>query len=229
MSATPHFLQHCARSVALFLATFLLPAFAGLNETVCEVRGLKIFASLAQDAADACQGAKDAMDFFKAEQLKTDIQIEIHVQDELPPELSSSAAGGFFQAEGKILMRPYASFRKNKTWFNVPIDRRLYRSVAAHEVGHALGARNFALPNPAIQAKEYVAYVTMFASMDAALRAQILKASPGPGFKNPDRLTALLYMFEPMRFGVEAYRQHLSPEYGGVYLQKVLAGKALAD
>ena len=52
---------------------------------------------------------------------------------------------------------------------------------------------------------------------------------PGPGFKNPDRLTALLYMFEPMRFGVEAYRHHLSADYGGSYLQKVLDGKALVD
>lgn len=204
-------------------------AFAGSNETVCEVRGMKIFALLAQDAADACQGAKDALELFNAERLKTDIQIEIHVQDDLPPQLSPNAAGGFFQAEGKILMLTYAGFRKNKTWFNVPIDRRLYRSVAAHEAGHALGARNFAIPHPSIQAKEYVAYVTMFATMDAALRAQILQASPGPEFRNPDRLSALLYMFEPMRFGVEAYRHHLSPEYGRNYLQKVLAGKALAD
>ena len=229
MSTACGFSGHCARAIAFLLVAFSVTAFAGLTETVCETRGVKVVASLAQDAADACRGAKDAMDFFNAEHLKTDIQVEIHVQDSLPPELSPNAAGCFIQADKKILMRPYASFRKNKTWFDVPIDRRLYRSLAAHEVGHALGSCNFAIPNPSIQAKEYVAYITMFATMDAALRARILKASHGPGFKNPDRLTALLYMFEPMRFGVEAYRHHLSADYGGSYLQKVLDGKALVD
>lgn len=229
MSIASAFLQYCARSVALFMAVHSATAFAGSNETMCEAQSLKVVASLAQDAADACRGAKDAIDFFTAAQLKTDIHIEIHVQDALPPGVSPNAAGCFLQTEGKILLRPYASFRKYKTWFNVPIDRHLYRSLAAHEMAHALGACNFTIQNPSIQAKEYVAYVTMFSTMDAALRARILKASPDPGSRNPGRLTALLYMFEPMRFGVEAYRHHLSPENGRSYLREVLAGKALAD
>lgn len=118
------------------------------------------------------------MDFFNAEHLKTDIQVEIHVQDSLPPELSSQRSRLPIQAD-KNPDAPLCKLSQEQHSSDVPIDRRLYRSLAAHEVGHALGSCNFAIPNPSIQAKEYVAYITMFATMDAALRARILKASPG--------------------------------------------------
>lgn len=231
MSALTRVLRRLTVSVTSCLAAHSATAFAGSDQTLCEAQSVKVVASVAQDAADACEGAQDAIDFFKAEQLQADAILEIHVQDSLPPEVSPSAVGCFVQRDGKILMRPYAKFRKSKTWFNVSIDRRLYRSLAAHEVAHALGAFNFSLPNPSIQAQEYVAYVTMFSTMDPALRARILSANPVPESRSgsAERLNALLYMFDPMRFGIASYRHFRAPENGRNYLQEVFAGKALSD
>lgn len=223
------FFRRLARPLAVSMAACSMPAVAAEQGATCGVPGVKVIASVKQDAADICQGAKDAIGFFHAEKLKTDTLIEIHVQDTLPSEAGPSAAGCFLQRDGKILMRPYAAFRKNKTWFDVPIDRRLYRSLATHEVAHALGTCNFSIPNPSIQAKEYVAYVTMFSTMDRTLRARILKAAPAAGFENADRLTALLYMFDPMRFGIESYRHHAGSGNGRAYLQEVFSGKVLTD
>lgn len=217
-----------AMALCLWLAAASAPALASAGAPPCDVNGVTVVAARAEDAADACRGARAAVAFFEAQQLSTDLTVGIHVQNDLPPPVSRSAAGCYLEREKKILLRPYATFRKNGTWFKVPIDRRMYRSLAAHEVAHALAACNFSITNPSVQAKEYIAYVVMFSTMDAALRARILKAYPEPGFRNADRLTALLFMFDPMRFGVQAYRHHLDTN-GLAFLQEVLAGRALTD
>jgi len=56
--------------------------------------------------------------------------------------------------------------------------------------------------------------VGMFQATDPILRAWILQAYPGPSFDTADRLTDLLYMFDPIRFAGESYRFHSRPENG---------------
>ena len=153
----------------------------------------------------------------------------IEVTPRLPDEAGPTAAGCFIEQRRRIYMLPYARFREQKTWFGVPIDRRMYRSLAAHEATHALAACLFTVPNPTIQAKEYIAYVAMFSTMDEALRARALRATPGTGFESEARITPLLYMFDPMRFGAEAYRHYLKPEAGPAFVKAILAGRALVD
>src|SRR5690606_11844739 len=82
--------------------------------------------------------------------------------------------------EGKILMLPYAEFRKIGAWFGVPTDRDLYRSLAAHEAAHALASANFTVRPPSIQAHEYIAYVTMFSTMEPALPRANPRSHPRP-------------------------------------------------
>lgn len=179
------------------------------------------------DAASACEGARDAIRFFESHSFKLPGMVAIEIRDSLPREAGPSAAGCFLEQDNQVLLVPYSALRGSRTWFNVTVDRTLYRSLAAHEVAHALAACNFAAPNPSIQAKEYVAYVAMFATMEPALRERVLKANQEPAFDNAERLTALLYMFDPMRFGVQAYRHFLGA--GPQFLEAVFAGKALAD
>ncbi len=111
----------------------------------------------------------------------------------------------------------------------MPIDARMQRSVAAHEVAHALAACNFAASRPPVHAQEYVAYVVMLATMDPALRGRVLEANPGDGFATVSTIGELLYAFDTQRFGVEAYRHYAKPGHGDAFLRAVLAGEALAD
>lgn len=216
---------------------WMTTAFLGLQGTAvsqdldgvgCQFHAVTVLAAREQDIADICRGAGDAIDFFRANGLKTAIPVRIHVRDILPTGVGLDAAGCFLEREGAVAMRPYARFREYGTWFEVRIDRRMYRSLAAHEVAHALAEGNFTIPDPGIQAKEYIAYVTMFATMDDELRARILDANRSPGVGDAGRLTALLYMFDPMRFGIAAYRHYLDLDDGHIYLGAVLAGLALA-
>jgi hypothetical protein len=123
----------------------------------------------------------------------------------------------------------YSEFKKFKNWFHIPIEASLYRSLAAHEVAHAISDCNFKLARPTIQAKEYMAYVTMFATMAPAVRARILSKSPGHGYEGDWQMGATIYMADPMRFGVQAYRHFLKPVNGRRYLHAILAGTVMVE
>ena len=123
----------------------------------------------------------------------------------------------------------YPEFQKVETWFNVPIEPAMYRSVVTHEVAHAISDYNFLVSDPTIQAKEYVAYVAMFVTMNENLRKRILHANPGSGFDSELKINTTIYLCDPMHFGVEAYRHYLIKENGDEFLLKALAGKVLRD
>lgn len=126
-------------------------------------------------------------------------------------------------------MLDYDAFRQSGKWFGVPVSPLMYRSVVTHEVAHAVADCNFKMPNPTIQAKEYVAYVAMFASMESALRSRIMTENPGSGFDSELKINATIYLCDPMRFGVKAYRHYLQQDHGNAFLRKVLSGNALSE
>jgi hypothetical protein len=201
----------------------------GIDAQTCGVAQVEILAVDADDFRDACAGVHAALAFFAAHGVALGAPFMLHVTADLPEESGRTAAGSFVEERNRVYMLPYAEYREQKTWFNVGIDRDLYRSVAAHEAAHVVAAANFAITHPTIQGKEYVAYVAMFAAMPPSLRERALAAMPGDGFASEDRITELSYLFDPMRFGAEAYRHYVKPENGAAFLRRVLAGKALAD
>jgi len=88
---------------------------------------------------------------------------------------------------------------------------------------HAAAAR------PSIPAYEYVAYVTMLSTMVSATRERVLANYPGTRFDNELQMNSVIYQFDPMRFGAEAYRHFMKPLHGRDYLLPVLADKALVE
>lgn len=190
---------------------------------------VRVIGANVRDHQDACEGAKAALAFFAAHGLRPTEPLVLEVTPDVPGEAGPTAAGCYLEENKRVYMLPHAAFRRQRTWFNVPIDRALYRSLAAHETAHAIAACHFTIPRPSIEAKEYVAYVATFSAMDDALRARVLRATPGEGFAGEDKITAMFFMFDPMRFGAEAYRHYMRPENGAVFLRAVLAGKALSE
>jgi len=69
-----------------------------------------------------------------------------------------------------------------------------------------------------IAAKEYFAYVTVLATMEPSrLRRRLADEYP------------LIYLLDPQRFGVRAYRHYLQPGHGREFLQAIVQGKAIQD
>jgi hypothetical protein len=182
------------------------------------------------DAADACLGAYDAVSFFLRLGLVAPGEpLRIEIVPEIPIDEGRTAVGCYLERDRRILMLPYAEFAGHETWFGLPVERAMYRSLATHETAHALADCHFGIPDPTLQAKEYVAYVTMFATMEPGLRTRVLRAIPGEGFASEYRISEVFYLCDPMRFGAEAYRHYLKAGHSDAFLRAVLAGRALVD
>jgi hypothetical protein len=210
-------------------ATSRDPAQHDVREIECAPAKIKVRAEDPTDARHACRGALDAIAFFTSLGITLIDGVTIEIVQRLPDAVSRSAAGCFLEARRSVVILTYAQFLRNETWFKIPVDRKLYRSLATHEVAHAIAACNFAIAEPSIQAKEYVAYVATFAAMEPALRARALSQLPGQGFDDESKITAIFYMVDPMLFGAEAYRHYLRPDNGPRFLRAVLSGSVLKE
>ncbi|HET9702366.1 MAG TPA: DUF6639 family protein [Burkholderiales bacterium] len=202
---------------------------APAREVPCEVRTVSVRASEPAAAALACQGAADAIGFLAAQGFDVPESVVIHVVEKLPAAAGTSAAGCYLHAERRVLVLTFAEFARLKTWLNLPADARMYRSLVTHEVAHAVGACNFKVREPSLQAKEYIAYVAMFATMSPAERDLALAQVPGQGFEGDWQMSATIYMLDPVRFGAQAYRHYLKPGNGREFLHAILAGKVLVE
>jgi hypothetical protein len=181
------------------------------------------------DALIACEGARDTIEFLAAQGLDVAADIAIDLLTRLPVVVSPSAAGCCLESEGRVLVLVYSEFRKFKTWFGIPIDRSLYRSLVSHEVAHLVADYNFKISKPTIQAKEYIAYVTQFSTMEPALRERVLSHFPCKAFEGDWQMSTTIYMFDCMGFGVRAYRHFLLLTDGDQYLHAILNGEALSE
>lgn len=182
-----------------------------------------------RDFQDICDGVASAVSFLVSHGASVSDVLTIQVVEQLPEAAGPTAAGGYLESERRINVVPFSAFHRHGTWFGVPIDRAMYRALASHEAAHAIAARSFRIPNPTIQAKEYLAYVAMFSTMPSALRERALRVLEGEVFASFERFTPMLYMFDPMRFGAGAYRHFSSLAEPGSAVRDVLEGRALVD
>lgn len=195
----------------------------------CGLEQLRIVGANERDAADVCAGAARALSFYAEHGLALTKPVTLAVASQLPPGLPPTAAGIFLTGERRIHMLSFDAFRQFRTWLRLPIDRSMYQSLVAHEVAHAVTDANFLIPRPSIHAKEYLAYVALFATMTPALRERVLHAIPGQGFADEGRISFIVYMFDPMFFGAQAYRHYLKLDDRTAFLRAVLAGQALQE
>lgn len=205
------------------------PAFAGVPEPhQCRDLPVTVAEATPADAASICKGAGAAIAFFRSQKLAIAPAIRVTVREELPPEAGDTALGAFSQAENIVFLLPYRRFKQSKT-FTVASTRNFYVSIAVHEVAHALGAFNSSVRDPSVQAREYVAFVTMFSTMERRTKARVLEAYTAASLEPTRQPTPVLYMFNPMAFGVSSYRHFIQLEDGPGFLTEVLAGRALSD
>jgi hypothetical protein len=206
------------------------PAAArSVAEMSCPNGNVTVFAQDREDARVACQGAADALRFLASQGLDVGEAIVIDVVEILPDTAEPLALGCYLDRERRVAVLAYAEARRRETWFGIPLDRSLYRSLVAHEVAHAVAACNFKPAQPSIQAHEYVAYVTMFATMAPGQREAVFARYPGDGYDDDAQMSSTIYLLDPLRFGVEVYRHFSRSENGRGYLQRVLEGKALVE
>lgn len=198
-------------------------------EVRCDTRNVVVRTRDLADVGVSCEGAGAAIAFLAAQGLNVEGLITIDLVETLPEVVESSAVGCYLDAEKRAVILAYSELNRRETWFRLPIDRSLYRSLVAHEVAHSIAACNFRVARPVIAAHEYIAYVTTFATMAPTQRELVLAQYPGDGFDDEVEMSTTIYLLDPARFGAEAYRHFLKPANGPKFLYAILAGKALLE
>jgi hypothetical protein len=221
--------------VAALAAFAAAPAVADEGKTAapaerrCPGVGAVVHGGGRDDVAQVCAGAGDSIGFFAGLGFEMAVDLHIHIVETLPDKASPSAVGCYVPAARQAYVLAYAHVARHKEWFGVAVEPALYRSLAAHEVAHAVAACFFGDPRPSLAAVEYAGYVAMFSTMAPDLRRRVLDGNPGTGFETDAQINTLVYLIDPMRFGVESYRHYLRPEAGPRYLRALLAGEVLLE
>lgn len=200
-----------------------------INEIRCNTPNVVVRSPEKPEVLIACEAARDAIEFLSSQGMDASGDIAIDLLTKLPPVVCGSAAGCYIESERRALILVYSEFIKLKTWFGVPVDRALYRSLVSHEVAHVVADFNFTIAKPSIQAKEYIAYITQFSIMEPFQRERILSLYPCEAFEGDWKMSTTIYMLDCMAFGVRAYRHFLQLPNGHDYLHAILNGTALAE
>jgi hypothetical protein len=214
--------------IAYALLCLLSPP-AHSDEYVCARPPITIHAGEPEDYRSVCGGVQDALAFFGRLDLDLSRPLSIAVLSDLRDENGETLVGCYKDEDRTVNILTFAALQDRGVWFGVPVNRHLYRSLATHEVAHAVAACNFGIPHPTLHAHEYIAYVAMLATMNPATRAEVLATRPGSGYEELSEINELTHAFDPTWFGIEAYRHYLKDENGDAFLLKVLAGEVLTN
>lgn len=235
----PSLYSFCFRAdiVAVFICMSLQAALSNAQEpsqasgelvrTQCSSSEVTVRSRYPSDARSVCSGALAAIEFFREHGAETCEALQIEVVDQLPPGTDASAVGCFSPIDRKSYVLSYQMFVKGREWFGLQIDRRLYESIASHEITHALTSCTAASRSLTTKAIEYIAFVTMLTTMDPVQLNALLSANPGIEFESESEISEMGYALNQMRFGIMAYRHYLrQPDRAG-FIQALLGGRVL--
>lgn len=216
--------------VTLLSCLAFLVQDAKADQARCASSNVTVHSLDREDAEVGCKRAADEVAFLAARGFDTTAPVEIRFVERAPTGVTaSSALGCNVKAEQRVYMLTFSECRKRGLAPELPIDRALHRSLVAHEVAHQIAAANFKNRKPAVAAQEYIAYVTMFATMMPEQRDDILARFPGDAWDNDRGFNLTLYMIAPNFFGAQAYRHFMRLGDRQAFLERVLSGNALMD
>lgn len=214
---------------ALACALAWSPAARADESLRCGGTSVSVHGADRAEVASACQGVVAAVKFLASLGLDTTAAAELRLVEALPAVQGGAAAYGCkVKSENRLYVLNLAECGKLPLAPDLQVDAAVHRGLVAHEVAHHLAAANFRTPRPTVVAHEYIAYISMLATMDMEARERILRQFPGPGFESAREIGLTLYLMDPTRFGAYAYRHFLRPENGASFIEQVLSGRALA-
>jgi hypothetical protein len=216
----------------LSLAVLVFAALGAAEATPrpCAQTNVVVSADDPGDFDAGCRGAAVAARFLAASGLDTRVPIEIRFVDVMPEVVAGApSVGCYVRSAGIIYVLTFARCRTKRLSHGVEIDRSVHRALVAHEVAHRLVTVHIQPKTLSAVASEYIAYVTMYATMPAAHREQVLRKIPGQGFGSDVEIDVTMYMLDPVYFGAQSWRHYAKPGNGRAYLGRVLRGQALID
>lgn len=201
--------------------------FSHSDELPCIRSNVIVHSKDRDDADSACEAAIDAFDFLAQQGLETSMSVHVHLLSKLNSPCLEESFGCYDHTKLRIEILNLSECIKRRTWGSLPVSRRLCKSLLTHEVAHAVAASNFSMSRPNMLAQEYLAFVTMFATMPPKQRDSILEQFPGEGFDSVDQMSTAFYLMNPALFGLRSYQHFIKVHNKKAFLKAVLSGQIL--
>ena len=189
----------------------------------CGSRWISVYSEEPENNELVCQGFRQGRQFMEALGYHPKKPINLFVVKKFPEKLGVAEAdvhGCVDMDTLDIYMTPFRLFSQlspDKTLMDVGPGKELYISYVAHEVNHPIAAQNYADTSkklPKVQA-EYIAYASQLATMDEALRQEVLKRFRDKNwdpFEGPSDITLDYHDMNPNGFAVKSYLYFQTPE-----------------
>jgi hypothetical protein len=216
--------------IALSFGFCAAAAVATAAPAPCPNANVVVDAADSRDFDTGCRAAAAAAGFLAASGLETAIPIAISFVDVMPDIVAGTpSVGCYVTAESRIYVLTFARCRQRRLAHEIAIDRSVHMGLVAHEVAHRIVAAHVGQVRLGTVAHEYIAYVTMYATMPEVHRQQVLKQLPGDGFDSEIQINITFYLLDPVLFGAQSYRHFVKPEIGRSFLANILKGQVLVE
>ena len=217
---------YCA--IALLILLVMQSAPTRADTSTCPGTGITVIADDSLDIDEVCLGATEAIAFLNANDLDTDISLQIHLVPHIPECRTKNAFGCYNKKSRRAYVLPLwacCSETGDVEVFGLPMDRELYQSLVAHEVAHAIVNDSFKFADPSWIAHEYIAHVTQIATLPQEHRDRIMALYPNVGFERLTQINPMILLMEPGIFSVQSYGHYQKPENGKAFVQQLLSGQ----
>jgi hypothetical protein len=213
------------RRAAVALAAMSLACSALALERVCPSTRVMIAAERDAEAALACEALVTTLGWMGSQGLDVDLALAVELVDRIDDAGQCGLLGqsDIWAARIKILdLYTAQTTCGNSPPFGVPMTEPIWQSFVAHEVAHAVAHHNSRRPRLTRTGQEYIASVVQLESMEAGLRASIIRGYDTNGFERDTEITELFYAMNPELFAVKAWLHYRRPENGPVVFLRIL-------
>ncbi len=207
---------------------------AGTGATFpCAGVPVEVSAPNAFEAGQACDVATGAIQFMRSHGFTTENPLRVRIVEHLPSRPYAIDLGQFDARTAQIKVLSYEHCReitRKQAPFQLSMSPALHKSFITHELAHAIAHENFSIPKPSREAHEYIAYTVQLASMDSALREEILALYPVDAFGDESEITSMYLGLNPAAFAVKSYKHLMSlPDPTSFYRRLLNGGFVSAD
>ncbi len=198
----------------------------------CGRKNISIHYEIEEDYLHACEGIARAEKFFLQHNFTiSDDKISLCFSPPVPIDESFNFlmdAYGYCKPDTKsILIRSISSTfirDSEKRFFKLKLESEFmfkehHISMIAHEMAHMFAQHNFDLlakfksktPKMGTGVHEYIAYIVQLSSIEKSILERILQQYDPPSiFTNEHQINALVFTFDPEKFGIMSYRHFYS-------------------
>lgn len=211
-------------------ATNLVATDVAANVTQCSGQATTVKGGSPAERLASCGASQTARAFVAGLGLPAGREVVVEIHDVVTVEWGNHAFSVLGQFDPKLDLvqvtswNGHTSLAHEQPTLGQGFSEGFHRSFVVHEITHALIDPMFPENGNHRLAHEYIAYVAQIATMDEAMRAQILGDFNVTPFDRLAQINTMLYAMSPDAYAVKSFKHFQQPENGIGFVEFLLDG-----